>query len=167
MPHTQLRPEQLENDHPGLEVVDDLNLPDLSRLEDEQLYVAGMRVVQDILDDMSEIGRTRRQGGISDSKKDRQPVQLRDASRGLPETGQNDKIAETKVSGPEIQESRRRSVAALSGGSTVKYQAPRPHVGADAEMEPGGSWMEAARYFCGFDRPADAGRESGGMIGTP
>ena len=41
----------------------------------------------------------------------------------------------------------------------VKWQAPRPHVGVDAEGSPGGSWMEAARPFHERGRPADAGRE--------
>ena len=69
MPHNHLTPRQLEEQYPSLEAVEDLDLPDLSRLEDEQLYSAGMRVVQDILREMSEVGRTRRQGGTSEDKK--------------------------------------------------------------------------------------------------
>ena len=38
-------------------------------MEDVQLYSAGVRVVQDILREMSEVGRTRRQGGTSEDKK--------------------------------------------------------------------------------------------------
>ena len=34
-------------------------LDDLTRLEDDQLYFAGMKVVQDILREMTVIGRTR------------------------------------------------------------------------------------------------------------
>jgi len=64
MPHVQLTHEEIEKYYPSLEAVDDLDLPDLSRLEDEQLYAAGMRVVQNILQEMSEVGRTRRQGGV-------------------------------------------------------------------------------------------------------
>ena len=66
MPHTQLTDEEIEEQYPSLEAVDDLDLPDLSRLEDESLYAAGMRVVQDILRAMSEVGRTRRQGGVNE-----------------------------------------------------------------------------------------------------
>ena len=58
----------------SLEAVEDLDLPDLPRLEDEQLYAAGMRVVQDILNEMSEVGRTRKQGLPCDSRKNRYPV---------------------------------------------------------------------------------------------
>jgi len=65
MPHVQLTEEEIAKHYPSLEAVDDLDLPDLSRLEDEQLYAAGMEVVQNILREMSEVGRTRRQGGIS------------------------------------------------------------------------------------------------------
>jgi hypothetical protein len=77
MPHVEMSEEQLELEFPSLEAVDDLDLPDLSRLEDEQLYAAGMRVVQEILQEMSEVGRTRKQGGTTDSEKCRPPVQPR------------------------------------------------------------------------------------------
>ena len=66
MPHVQLTDVEIEKHYPSLEAVDDLELNDLSRLEDEQLYAAGMRVVQDILLEMSKVGRTRRQGGVSE-----------------------------------------------------------------------------------------------------
>ena len=46
---------------PDLEAVDDLDFGDLSRLENDDLYTAGMREVQGILHEMSEIGRTRKQ----------------------------------------------------------------------------------------------------------
>ena len=154
MPHVQMSTEQLEIEYPSLETVEDLHLPDLSRLEDEQLYVAGMRVAQDILHETSEVGRTRRQGGTSDSKRDRQPAQPREARGGTPVDGL------PRASGPAAKEIRRRSVGALSGAFTVKCQAPRPHVGVEAAMEPGGSWLGAARPFCERSRPADAGGES-------
>ena len=48
MPHNHLSPVQLEQQYPSLEAVEDLDIPDLSRLEDEQLYVAGMKVVHEI-----------------------------------------------------------------------------------------------------------------------
>ena len=66
MPHVQPTCEEIAKHYPSLGAVDDLDLPDLSRLEDEQLYAAGMDVVQNILREMSEVGRTRRQGGISE-----------------------------------------------------------------------------------------------------
>ena len=77
VPHIQMSPEQLENEYPSPVVVDDLDLPDLSRLEDEKLYVAGMKVVQDISHEMTEVGRTRRQGTTGDSKENRYAAQLR------------------------------------------------------------------------------------------
>ena len=60
MPHNYLVAIQLEQQYPSLEAVEDLDIPDLSRLEDEQLYAAGMDVVQEILREMSQIGK---QGG--------------------------------------------------------------------------------------------------------
>ena len=74
MPHVQLRAGQLEKEYPSFEAVEDLDLPDLPRLEDEQLYAAGMRLVQDILRKMSEVGRTRRRGGTVDSTGHRSPI---------------------------------------------------------------------------------------------
>lgn len=61
MPYNHLDAVQLELQHPSLEAIGDLDMPDLSRLEDEQLYAAGMNVVQGILLEMSQIGRTRKQ----------------------------------------------------------------------------------------------------------
>ena len=45
MPHVQLSPSQLDEQYPSLKAVDDLDLPDLSHLEDEQMYSGGMTVV--------------------------------------------------------------------------------------------------------------------------
>ena len=59
MPHNELGPGELDAAYPSLEAVDDLGLDDLTRLEDEGLYSAGMVVVQGILDEMATTGRTR------------------------------------------------------------------------------------------------------------
>ena len=59
MPHNQLDSHELETRYPSLEAVDDVDIADLSRLEDESLYSAGMKVVQNILREMNEVGRTR------------------------------------------------------------------------------------------------------------
>ncbi len=69
MPHNLLTAQQVQEQYPSREAVEDLDLPDLSKLEDEQLYSAGMRVVQDILREMSEVGRTRKQGGTTEDAK--------------------------------------------------------------------------------------------------
>ena len=61
MPHIQYNSKDLDELFPDLEVVDDLDFGDLSRLENDDLYAAGMREVQGILHEMSEIGRTREQ----------------------------------------------------------------------------------------------------------
>ena len=45
--------EELELAYPSLEAVEELELNDLTRLEDDFLYGAGMKVVQAILDEMS------------------------------------------------------------------------------------------------------------------
>ena len=66
MPHTEYSPLELDKIYPGLGTVEDLDLPDLSRLEDNKLYAAGMTVVQEILREMNQIGTTRRQGGVSE-----------------------------------------------------------------------------------------------------
>ncbi len=66
MPHIEYSSVELDKAYPSLEAVEDLDLPDLSRLEDNTLYAAGMTVVQAILREMSEVGRTRRQGGVSE-----------------------------------------------------------------------------------------------------
>ena len=62
MPHNVLSRADLDREYPSLEAVNDLELDDLTRLEDDQLYAAGMRVVQTILHEMSVVGRTRRAG---------------------------------------------------------------------------------------------------------
>ena len=59
MPHLGLSNQEVEEKYPSLEAVDDLELNDLARLEDDSLYAAGMRVVQDILHEMAVAGRTR------------------------------------------------------------------------------------------------------------
>ena len=58
MPHNELSPAALEAQYPSLEVCPDLDLQDLTRLEDDKLYAAGMHVVQRILHEMSVSGRT-------------------------------------------------------------------------------------------------------------
>ena len=60
MPHNCVSPEELYNLYPNLEAVPDIPLHDLVRLEDDALYAAGMEVVQQILDDMASMGRTKR-----------------------------------------------------------------------------------------------------------
>ena len=62
MPHNVLSRADLDREYPSLEAVNDLELDDLTRLEDDQLYAAGMRVVQTILHEMSVVGRIRRAG---------------------------------------------------------------------------------------------------------
>ena len=52
----------MDREYRSLEAVDDGLLDDMTRLEDNQLYAAGMKVVQDILHEMSVVGRTRRTG---------------------------------------------------------------------------------------------------------
>ena len=64
MPHNELDPRELEEAYPSLEAVDDLGLDDLTRLEDESLYSAGMVVVQGILHEMATTGRTRYAGQV-------------------------------------------------------------------------------------------------------
>ena len=59
MRHLGLSNQEVEEKYPSLEAVDDLELNDLARLEDDSLYAAGMRVVQDILHEMAVAGRTR------------------------------------------------------------------------------------------------------------
>ena len=60
MPHTEMGNEELDLTYPSLEAVDELELHDLTRLEDELLYGAGMKVVQTILNEMATNGRTRK-----------------------------------------------------------------------------------------------------------
>ena len=60
MPHNILNKEDLDGEYPSLEAVGDLPLDDLTRLADDQLYAAGMKLVKDILHEMSVVGRTRR-----------------------------------------------------------------------------------------------------------
>ena len=58
MPHTELSPAALEAQYPSLEVCPDLDLQDLTRLEDDKLYAAGMQIIQGILHEMSVSVRT-------------------------------------------------------------------------------------------------------------
>ena len=62
MPHLELSPEQLKAEYPSLEVPEDLDFDDISTLEDDGLYQAGMVVVQQILQELATTGRTRRGG---------------------------------------------------------------------------------------------------------
>ena len=69
MPQNAFSKEELDRKHPSLEAVYDLPFDDLTRLEDDQLYSAGMKVVQDILREMTVVGRTRRICANSDIQK--------------------------------------------------------------------------------------------------
>ena len=60
MPHNLWDREELDTRYPSLKAIADLELEDLSRLEDERLYAAGMNVVQQILEEMTSHGRRRR-----------------------------------------------------------------------------------------------------------
>ena len=62
MPHLEYSKEELDVHYPSLEAPDDLELNDLSRLEDDLLYNAGMPVVQQILNEMAAYGRKRKAG---------------------------------------------------------------------------------------------------------
>ena len=60
MPHIDLESKELDIRYPSLEAVEELELEDLTRLEDEALYGAGMKIVQTILKEMATSGRTRK-----------------------------------------------------------------------------------------------------------
>ena len=60
MPHNTFSKEELDREYPSSEAVDALPLDDVTRLDDDQLYSAGMKVVQQILREMAVIGRTRK-----------------------------------------------------------------------------------------------------------
>ena len=60
MPHIDLESKKLDIRYPSLEAVEELELEDLTRLEDEALYGAGMKIVQTILNEMATSGRTRK-----------------------------------------------------------------------------------------------------------
>ena len=62
MPHKEFEPSELDMFHPSFQALEDLGLDDISRLEDEGFYSAGMVVMQAILRDMATTGRTRRAG---------------------------------------------------------------------------------------------------------
>ena len=74
MPHNTFSKEELDIEYQSLEAVDDLALDDLTRLEDDQMYSAGMKVVQEILDEMFVVGRTRRVGTDEKPGHDARPV---------------------------------------------------------------------------------------------
>ena len=81
MPHNDLSSSDLDQHYPSLEAVEDLDLPDISRLEDDRLYAAGMNVVQDILNEMSQVGRTRRQGTQAEGDRPNAPAPDEDKGR--------------------------------------------------------------------------------------
>ena len=60
MPHNCVSHAELDQRFPNLEAVPDIPLHDLVRLEDDSLYAAGMEVVQQILEEMAAVGRTKR-----------------------------------------------------------------------------------------------------------
>ena len=60
MPHNCVGPKELDSLYPNLEAVPDIPLHDLVRLEDDALYAAGMKVIQQILEDMASMGKTKR-----------------------------------------------------------------------------------------------------------
>ena len=62
MPHVGLSDKEVEELYPSLEVAEDLELEDMTRLEDDRLYNVGMQVVQQILYEMAVAGRTRKAG---------------------------------------------------------------------------------------------------------
>ena len=62
MPHIGLSDKEVEELYPSLEVAEDLELEDITRLEDDKLYNVGMQVVQQILHEMAVAGRTRKAG---------------------------------------------------------------------------------------------------------
>ena len=91
MPHNRLNGAELDRQYSSLEAVDDLDLPDLSRLEDEQLYTAGMGIVQDIPREMGQVGRTRRQGGKAEGSRFDAPVSEGDRGRTRSEETKKDR----------------------------------------------------------------------------
>ena len=62
MPRNIFSKNWLDREYPSLVAVDDLLLDDLTRLEDDKLYSAGMKIAKDILHEMTVVGRTRRIG---------------------------------------------------------------------------------------------------------
>ena len=60
MPHNCVDPTELDQRFPNLKVVPEVPLNDLTRLEDDALYAAGMEIVQQILEEMAAVGRTKR-----------------------------------------------------------------------------------------------------------
>ena len=62
MPHVGLSDKEVEELYPSFKVAEDLELEDMTRLEDDRLYNVGMQVVQQILYEMAVAGRTRKAG---------------------------------------------------------------------------------------------------------
>ena len=62
MPHVDFNAADLDLQYPSLHAPEELELDDLTKLEDEQLYHAGMKVVQKVLNEMATAGRTRKAG---------------------------------------------------------------------------------------------------------
>ena len=71
MPHNELAGDDLDAAFPSLQATDEPQLEDLTRLEDDRLYAAGMLEVQKIIGDMSHYGRTRR---TTDGKRSGSPA---------------------------------------------------------------------------------------------
>ena len=60
MLHNCIDPAALDRRFPNLEAVPELQLNDLARLEDDALYAAGLEIVQQILEEMAAVGRTKK-----------------------------------------------------------------------------------------------------------
>ena len=70
MPHNCVDPTELDQRFPNLKAVPEVPLNDLTRLEDDALYAAGMEIVQQILEEMAAVGRTKRPKFCQGSKED-------------------------------------------------------------------------------------------------
>ena len=68
MPHNCVDPAELDRRFPNLEAVPEVPLNDLARLKDDALYTAGMEIVQQILEKMAAVGRTKRYKTNEDTK---------------------------------------------------------------------------------------------------
>jgi hypothetical protein len=131
MPHIEYSSVELDKVYPSLEAVEDLDLPDLSRLEDDTLYAAGMTVVQAILREMSEVGRTRRQGGVSEvndpnaeevERSGRSEEELRKDRSGFRQAGAHSGVA-TVIDNLEVCASYEHSLSISSPHNAHNAQA--------------------------------------------